>query len=251
MARLGQARIGTSGFFYNHWREVLYPRDLPRTRWLEQYATRFDTVELNNTFYRLPADKTFQSWHDRAPAKFLYALKLSRYITHIKRLLDPAEALDIFLERADLLAPHLGPILVQLPPRWNVNLDRLDAFLALCPRRYRWAVEFRDPSWLRREVYDLLRRHGASLCVHDLIENHPREVTADFVYLRFHGATGPKYAGDYPPETLQREADGIRQRLAGGLDVYAYFNNDALGHAVRNATDLKEAIANSEFRIPN
>lgn len=242
MRRTGRARIGTSGFVYDHWRGVFYPPDVPRSRWLEYYATRFDTVELNVTFYRLPGPQTFDSWRRRAPKGFCYAVKLSRYITHILRLRDCADALSTFVARAERLGPLLGPILVQLPPRWGRDLDRLDEFLGCCPKRQRWAVEFRDPSWLCEGAYRLLRARGVALCIHDLIEEHPREVTADFVYLRFHGA-GEKYGGSYSAVTLRATARWVAERLSDGLDAFVYFNNDAHGYAAANAADLARRVA--------
>jgi uncharacterized protein YecE (DUF72 family) len=238
--RKPEARIGTSGFAYNHWRGVFYPPDVPQSRWLEHYVRHFDTVELNNTFYRLPGEKTFDSWRRRAPEGFCYTLKLSGYITHRKRLRDAGEPLGVFLSRADRLGELLGPILVQLPPHWHANAERLGYFLDLCPPRYRWAVEFRDPSWLCEAVYDVLRGHGAALCVHDLIADHPAEVTADWVYLRFHGAGQPD--GCYPPRALRQAAGRIRRHLDAGLDVAAYFNNDIHGHAVANAAALRACV---------
>jgi uncharacterized protein YecE (DUF72 family) len=234
--RRGKLRIGTSGYQYDDWRGLFYPEDLPKSAWFAYYAQRFDAVELNATFYRLPEAATFERWREAAPKGFCYALKFSRYGTHLKRLKEPADTIGLFIERARLLGPSLGPILVQLPPRWHVDPDRLDAFLEAAPKRYRWAVELRDPSWLCEDVYALLRKHGAALCVHDLIERHPRVRTADWVYLRFHG---DEYTGSYSPQALSAAARRIRVHLADGHDVYAFFNNDIGGHAVRNAADLR------------
>lgn len=204
------------------------------------YAARFDTVEINNTFYRLPSVETFTEWRGRAPRGFCYALKFSRYGSHLKRLTAPREPIRTFLDRAARLKDHLGPILVQLPPRWDVNLDRLAGFLRAAPRAYRWAIEFRDPRWLCEAVFTLLRRHHAALCIHDLLEDHPQLLTADWVYPRFHGG---KTGGNYPSHTLSAQAKRIKQYLAQGRDVFAYFNNDAQGYAVRNAADLKRLVA--------
>jgi uncharacterized protein YecE (DUF72 family) len=234
--RRGRLRIGTSGYQYDDWRGLFYPKDLPKSAWFAHYAQRFDAVELNATFYRLPEAATFERWREAAPQGFCYALKFSRYGTHLKRLKDPAETIGLFIERARLLGPSLGPILVQLPPRWHVDPDRLAAFLEAAPKRYRWAIELRDPSWLCEDIYALLRRHGAALCVHDLIERHPRVRTADWIYLRFHG---DEYTGSYSPQALSAEARRIRTHLADGHDVYAFFNNDIGGHAIRNAADLR------------
>jgi len=230
-------RIGTSGYQYDHWRGILYPPEVPKRRWFELYAARFDTVEVNNTFYRLPERHTFEAWRDRAPPGFCYALKFSRFGTHIKRLNDPEEPLSRFTSRAAALDRSLGPILVQLPPNMGLDPERLERFLAAAPRQYRWAVEFRNSDWLRDETYTLLRRHRAALCLHDMIPHHPQVETTDWVYLRYHGG---HYDGNYAPDQLRREAERIRGWRDRGLDVYAYFNNDLHGHAVNNALDLRQ-----------
>jgi uncharacterized protein YecE (DUF72 family) len=237
VGRPGELRIGTSGFDYAHWRGVLYPPGLPRRLWLERYAQVFDTVEIDSTFYRLPAAAVFDRWRERAPAGFRYALKLSRYATHMRKLQRPRATLRRFLVRAERLGPRLGPILVQLPPRWRADPARLDAFLRAAPRRRRWAVELRDPGWLRDDVLGVLRRHGAALCIHDALEHHPRALTARWTYLRFHGAPG-----GYSPQRLGSIARWIRARLAQGVDVWACFNNDAGGAAVRDALALRRYV---------
>lgn len=235
-----RARIGTSGYQYDHWRSVLYEPELPKSRWLSRYVQIFDTVEINNTFYHLPAADVFDRWRDQSPRGFCYALKFSRYGTHLKHLKDPRDTLERFLERAKRLKGKLGPILVQLPPRWKPDLPRLADFLAAAPREHRWAVEFRQAQWLDDRVYDLLRARGAALCWHDLIPHHPWVITADWVYLRYHGVSG--VGGNYPPAQLQQEAQRIRECLHQGLDVFAYFNNDLHGYAVRNALALREQV---------
>jgi uncharacterized protein YecE (DUF72 family) len=237
--RQGVLRVGTSGYEYKHWREVFYPLELPRKQWFQYYASQFDTVEINNTFYGLPAAKTFEAWRQAAPEGFCYVLKFSRYGSHIKRLLTPEGTIGLFLERASCLGPLLGAILVQLPPRWHVNPERLEAFLDVAPQEYRWAVEFRDASWLSPEIFEILRRRNAALCIHDMIENHPREITADWVYLRFHGVN---YSGDYSEEALLDYANYTSACLDRGLDVYAYFNNDIDGCAIFNARDFKRIV---------
>jgi uncharacterized protein YecE (DUF72 family) len=186
-----QCRIGTSGYQYDHWQPVFYPEKLPKGKWFAYYAAHFDTVEINNTFYRLPAAGTVDQWHDRAPHGFCYALKFSRYGTHMKKLKDPADSIARFLDRAERLKSFLGPILVQLPPRWGVNPQRLAAFLEKAPRAHRWTVEFRQKDWLCDKVYRILQTHNAALCIHDMIEDHPRHLTADWTYLRFHGDRYP------------------------------------------------------------
>jgi uncharacterized protein YecE (DUF72 family) len=243
----GTLRIGTSGYQYNHWRGVFYPNDIPKKRWFAYYASRFDTVEINNTFYRLPQAQTFEAWREQAPADFCYALKFSRYGSHLKRLQDPHEPIERFLDRASRLRELLGPILVQLPPRWQPEPDRLAAFLKAAPGNYRWAFEFRDPRWLCDEVYTILRSAAAALCIHDLIVDHPRLLTADWVYLRFHGV---RDGGRYTDQVLMAQARQIEQYLADGRDVFAYFNNDAHGYAVQNASDLRRYVTCSHVSSP-
>jgi uncharacterized protein YecE (DUF72 family) len=249
MAHRGRVQIGTSGYQYDHWRGVFYPEDIPKKKWFEYYATKFDTVEMNNTFYRLPSAETFEQWHDRAPDKFCFTLKYSRYGSHIKRLKDGGETISAYMHAAQRLEAKLGPILVQLPPHWHADTERLDEFFAAArnharwkreglhwdSRKQRWAAEFRDASWLQDSVYEVLKRHEVALCIHDIIKNHPRVVTADWVYLRLHGANN---WGDYSAEDLDAMAAEIAGWRSRGLDVYAYFNNDAQGYAVANATDL-------------
>ncbi len=232
----GVLRVGTSGYQYDHWAGAFYPPGLPQKDWLEHYAQHFDTVEINNTFYHLPDRSTFESWGQRVPSDFLYAVKFSRYGSHIKRLKAAEQTVDAFVQAACGLGKALGPILVQLPPRWKPNHERLRAFVEpIRATPYRWAFEFRDPRWLTEPVFAMLRESGAALVIHDLIPDHPRVQTADWTYRRFHGDS---YAGSYSPETLKREGEEIRGWLAEGRDVYAYFNNDAEGHAPRNALEL-------------
>jgi uncharacterized protein YecE (DUF72 family) len=236
----GQCRIGTSGFHYKHWKGIFYPEKLPSKQWFAYYAARFDTVELNNTFYRLPPEAYFDAWRAGAPEGFCFALKFSRYGSHVMKLKNPEDTVRRFIERAKRLKGHLAPILVQLPPKWDVNVERLRDFLEAAPRKYRWTVEFRDPRWLTNEVYDVLRRYRAALCIHDMIADHPREITTDWVYMRFHGG---RYDGNYDDKVLgayAREIDGYRK---SGLDVYVYFNNDLHGHALKNAATLKALLA--------
>ena len=241
----GAARIGTSGFHYNHWREVFYPAKLPKSKWFSHYADYFDTVELNNTFYRLLAPSVFDMWREQTPPDFLYALKFNRYGSHWMRLKDPKTTIGNFLEAATRLKQFLGPILVQLPPHWSINVARLDEFLAAAPQKFQWAVEFRNPTWLCAEIYQVLERHGAALCIHDMIPEHPRILTARWTYLRYHGQ---RYSGSYSPQQLRDEARWIRNLLADGRNVFAYFNNDAQGFAVKNAVKLRSYILQDRQR---
>lgn len=217
--------------------------DLPQARWFEHYASVFDTVEVNNTFYRLPDAATFKMWKGRAPAGFLYAVKASRYLTHMKKLKDPEEPISRFFERASHLGARLGPVLYQLPPRWERDLPRLEEFLSLLPKRRLHAVEFRDPSWYGDETYALLKRAGVALCLHDMRGSEsPLVFVGPFVYVRFHGS-GPKYGGRYPDSEIERWAGRLRGEIRRGRDVYVYFNNDRGGQAPRDAVRLRDAIA--------
>jgi uncharacterized protein YecE (DUF72 family) len=235
----GEFRVGTSGYQYRHWKGDFYPRELPNRCWFDHYARQFDTVEINNTFYNLPEAERFDAWREAAPRGFRFTLKYSRYGTHLKHLRDPEEPLARFLERAERLGRRLGPILVQLPPHWRADPERLDGFLGAAPRRHRFAIELRDPDWLCDEVFTVLRRRRAALVIHDMIEAHPVELTTGWTYLRFHGR---HYGGSYSAQALGDQARRIRRWLRQGLDVYAYFNNDRGGHAPRNAADLRRYV---------
>jgi uncharacterized protein YecE (DUF72 family) len=233
-------RVGTSGWVYKHWKDAYYPPKLPAARWFSYYAAEFRTVEINNSFYRLPLPETFRKWRDQAPPGFLYAVKGNRFITHIKKLKDPKEPLRRFLTAARELGPALGPILFQLPPSWRLDLERLRAFIGHLPDDLRFVFEFRDPSWIHDDVRRLLDETGMGYCMHDM-KGHPWPdwVTGPLAYVRFHGPSEKKYAGDYPTSTLRRWAE----RLARiDRDVYAYFNNDVDGHALKNARELIAAL---------
>jgi uncharacterized protein YecE (DUF72 family) len=230
----------------------VYPSDAPQRRWFELYAERFDTVEINNTFYRLPTAAKVEHWRDQAPPGFRYACKVGQYATHRKKLGDPETWLANHLDRVDRLGAHLGPNLLQLPPRWRRDTGRLDAFLSLAPERIRWAVEVRDPSWLHDDVFEVLARHRAALCIHDLLPSHPWLRTTDWTYVRFHGphATEQPYHGRYTGRRLWRVADRLGAWLDEGCDVYAYFNNDFHGAAVDDATWLRDRLTPSLVAQP-
>lgn len=239
---LGRARIGCSGWEYKHWRGDFYPVDLPKARWFEHYAATFDTVEINNTFYRLPEESTFASWAARAPLRFLYAVKASRYLTHMKKLKDPEEPIERLFGRMRPLGKHLGPVLYQLPPNFKLDLARLEHFLQALPKGVRHAIEFREPTWYAADVKRMLERYGVALCLHDMRGSATeRERIGPFVYVRFHGASG-HYSGGYSDERLAGWADWLHARRAEGLDVYAYFNNDVGGHAPRDAVTLRRLL---------
>ena len=235
-------RIGTSGWEYAHWKGSFYPSDLPRDRWYEFYAERFDTVELNATFYRLPAAAVFERWARRAPHEFVFAVKASRYLTHLRRLREPAEPLDRLWSRARRLDRHLGPMLYQLPPRWKPNLGRLESFLASVPRNDAQALEIRDRRWYRPDVLAALGVSPVGLCLHDMPGSEAKaRPVGPMVYIRFHGA-GERYGGAYSSQRLSAWAGRIANWVSAGLPVWAYFNNDVGGHAVVDADRLRTMV---------
>jgi uncharacterized protein YecE (DUF72 family) len=235
-------RIGCSGWNYKHWRERFYPKGLPTSRWFEFYAGHFDTVEINNSFYRLPPPETFDKWRKQAPPGFCYAVKANRFITQAKKLLDPEEPLERMMTSVSRLDDRLGPILYQLPPRLGLNLQRLERFLEATPAGIVNVFEFRNPSWYVPETYALLERHGAAFCVHDMPGSaSPRITTGPACYLRFHGGEG-KYWGRYSDERLLDWAAWIVDQSRGGRPVWAYFNNDIDGHAIHDALTLRSML---------
>lgn len=239
---------GTSGFSYPHWRAgVFYPEGLKQAEELEYYASVFGTVELNTTFYRLPGAGTFEAWRDRTPPGFRFAVKGSRYITHVKRLKDPAEPVRRFLDHASRLGRKLEVVLWQLRPDQKADLGRLESIcdaLATDAVRARHAFEFRNESWFSEPVYELLRRRRfAAVLAHSPTWRQPDVVTAPFVYLRFHGGER-LYDSEYTKGELAGWAKLVRRRTSEGLDVYAYFNNDPRGYAVRDASRLRELVGN-------
>ena len=232
--------IGTSGWQYDHWRGRFYPGDVPKGRWLEHFAARFPTVEVNNSFYRLPSEHAFAGWRHRTPDGFVFAVKASRYITHVRRLNDPKEPVDLLWSRARALGPKLGPILFQLPPNLPADVERRRGLLAAVPAGMRAALEFREPSWMVQQVYDLLNAAGAALVLAD----HPGArlpdvVTGGWAYIRFH--QGQRTAPGYTRDKLRRWAERITGLPAG--DVFVYFNNDSGGAAIEDAYALTELLA--------
>lgn len=238
----GRLWIGTSGWVYAHWRGVLYPQEMPTSKWLPYYADRFPTVELNNSFYRLPSEAAFRGWAESVPPGFRFSVKASRYLTHMKKLREPQEPLERFLGRARLLGGKLGPVLYQLPPRWKCNLSRLRDFLACLPTDLDHVIEFRDPSWINDQVFAALEAHGAGFCTisHPTL-TCPVRSTTRIVYIRMHGAQ-TLYASCYGEEELCWWAGQIEDVLSKGHEVYVYFNNDAYGYAVQNAQRLRELL---------
>jgi uncharacterized protein YecE (DUF72 family) len=232
--------LGTSGYVYDHWRHIFYPRGLPARRWLEHYAGLFSTVELNTTFYRLPSASAVDGWREATPAGFRFAAKGSRYLTHMKRLTDPGPGIDRYFELVSRLGRKLSVVLWQLPPQMTrPDPDRLARFLERLPRKgLRHALEFRSAGWYREEICDVLDAHGAAFCEHDLVRPRPPRLTGGFRYLRFHGATG-KYRGRYGRRALRPVARNLKEWTG---DAYVYFNNDHFGHALRDALDLSDLL---------
>ncbi|MBI5777756.1 MAG: DUF72 domain-containing protein [Nitrospirae bacterium] len=242
---MGQVFIGTSGWTYPDWRGIFYPGDLPSRQYLEFYAREFCTTEVNYSFYHLPKPETYAKWAGQVPDGFLFAVKASRFITHTKRLHAVTGAWRTFIRNALALRPHIGPILLQFPPNFVCNRKRLAAFLekardaASGDRPLRLVFEFRHESWFTEEIYRLLKRHHAALCIADS-PGYPRRdvLTADFVYLRFHGRE-QLFVSSYSRDELAVEAKTIRRYKRDGLDVFVYFNNTDGGHAIKNARTLK------------
>ena len=235
--------IGTSGWHYKHWCGPYYEPKLAASKMLACYYQDFDTVEINNSFYKLPNESTFAKWREDTPPGFCFAVKGSRFITHMKKLKEPEHALNNLIPRAEALGEKLGPILFQLPPHWTVNLERLETFLAALPRNHMYAFEFREPSWHCQEVYALLRAHNAAFCIFELDRFlAPEIITADWTYIRLHGPGG-KYQGSYSSRRLQEWAAKIAQWGSTLRAIYLYFDNDQAGFAVRNALELKRRVA--------
>lgn len=240
---MARAFIGCSGWQYPHWRGgVFYPRDLLQREELSYYASKFSTVEINSTFYHLPKIGVWESWEGRAPKDFIYAVKMSRYLTHMKKLVTPKEEWERFYEGAKKLGERLGPILFQLPPSLRKDLGKLGGLAKVLPKKERFAFEFRHESWYDSEIYAFLRSQNWAW----VIISHPRlplvwERTSDFVYLRFHGSKS-LYSSCYTDEELRQFARHIKGWLKEGRDVYAYFNNDAFGFAPQNAFSLMKML---------
>ena len=248
--------MGCSGWHYPHWKARFHAAEVPKSRWLESYAGIFDTVELNNSFYRLPAPETFAGWASRVPEGFRFAVKASRYLTHMKKLKDPEEPLHRLFAHAEPLGGHLGPVLYQLPPRWMPDVTRLTTFLDALPLRtpgeeaspvgpLDHVIEFRHESGVTDEVLELLRRHRVGVCLHDMPGGPTgaaaRAVTSNTIYVRFHGATS-KYAGRYADRVLDEWTAFLVPEIERGRHVYVYFNNDIDAQAPTDARRLRTRL---------
>ena len=230
--------IGTSGWHYDHWRGLYYPEGLPKPKWLEFHARQFNTVELNNSFYRLPSEKAFSTWWNSTPDEFVFAVKVSRFITHIKRLKNLGTALENFLSRATFLQNKLGPLLYQLPPNMKRNDTVLESFLSALPQECQHVFEFRNESWIDESVFRILERYNAGFCASDMPGFHcPLVATSGFAYIRFHGSER-LYSSCYTNEELLQWAERITVLGKNLKAIYIYFNNDAEAFAVKNAMTL-------------
>lgn len=242
ISNVAEIWIGTSGWHYRHWVGNFYPARLPASRMLAYYIEEFDTVELNNTFYKLPTETSLSAWRNSTPPHFHFAVKGSRFLTHMKKLKNAEEGLTRFLDAVEVLGPKLGPVLFQLPPNWEVDADRLAAFLAIFPRDRRCVFEFRNPTWETEPIYGLLAQYNAGYCIFDLAGyGSPSKVTADFSYVRLHGPGG-KYKGTYTDPQLKRWVQQIQTWSKTLAAVYVYFDNDDSGYAPQDALRLKRML---------
>lgn len=234
--------VGCSGWVYRHWKDVFYPAGLPQKQWFHHYASEFDTVEINASFYRLPLQTTFEGWQAKAPPDFRYAVKVNRFITHNKKLLDCPDPVEEFIGLARRMGRALGPLLYQLPPSLHRDDERLAAFLQHLPPDLEHVFEFRHSSWYDEEVLALLDRHGAGFVAHDLAGLiSPRWASGRTAYVRFHGTAG-KYWGRYSEEQMDEWAAWLMEQHSAGRSAWAYFNNDIHGHALEDARTLKRAL---------
>ncbi len=235
--------IGTSGWQYEHWKGAFYPKEITQQEMLASYATRFQAVEVNNSFYRLPKIETLEHWNETVPPGFLFAVKASRYLTHMKKLKNVEDSVNRFFERVDILSDRLAPVLFQLPPNWHCNPERLADFLSMLPQGHRYVFEFRDESWFDDRIYHLLEEAGAAFCIYDLAGHlSPKQLTAEFVYVRLHGP-GAAYQGSYQTEELCGWAGALSSWTRQGKDVFCFFDNDQKGYAAENALKLKEMLS--------
>jgi uncharacterized protein YecE (DUF72 family) len=237
--------IGTSGWSYDHWVGRFYPGDLNRREWLEFYTKSFDSVELNASFYRLPKKETFRNWRTITPPGFRLSVKMSRYVTHVKKLLSAEESLGIFFDAVSGLGDKCSAVLIQLPPSLKFDPERTDKLLHELKGNYdeyRFTMECRNQSWFNKEVYDLFEEYGVAFCISDTpCYPYTEVVTADFVYVRLHGHE-QLYASNYGDEQLGEWANRIKEWNDEDRDVYVYFDNDANAYAIENALKLNEYL---------
>ncbi len=235
---MADIRIGTSGWHYKHWLGTFYPAKTAASSMLAFYQTQFNTVELNNSFYHLPSKISLQSWRDSTPEDFQFAVKASRFLTHMKKLNDAEQGLERFLDTIEELGKKLGPILFQLPPNWDINVERFEKFVDLLPADYSYAFEFRNATWNTPEIEELLSARNLAYCVYDLAGyQSPVKVTADFAYIRLHGP-GAKYQGSYSDSALLNWTEQLHAWSEKLRAAYVYFDNDQSGYAAQDALRL-------------
>lgn len=233
-----EIRIGTSGWNYPHWRKVFYPERLPQSKWLNFYTEHFSTVELNASFYRQPAQKTFENWRKKTPPNFLWSVKANRYITHVKKLRDTRDSLERFYGALEGLGEKLGVVLFQLPPSLSFDEKIFIDFLNSQPQGHRIAIEFRHGSWFCKRLYELLHQKNTAFCISDTAGRYPyaEVITADFMYIRLHGSR-ILYGSNYTKDELRTWATKAKN---WGKEIFIYFDNDYQGYAVQNALSLKK-----------
>ncbi|HEY9712862.1 MAG TPA: DUF72 domain-containing protein [Chroococcales cyanobacterium] len=244
---MAEILIGTSGWVYKSWAERFYPKDLAQKHDLEYYSHQFPTVEINSSYYRLPSEQAYDSWKEQVPSDFVFSVKASRFLTHMKKLKDPADPWERIMKGAVHLESKLGPILLQFPQMWTKNIERLEEFFESIDKSKRRNVqlvfELRNESWHTKDVLRLLERNDAAWCIADSFKfDRFDDVTTDFTYIRYHGREADK-PSNYTDAELKREATKIKRFARRGIEVFAYFNNDAEGHAVRNAQKLTQLVA--------
>jgi uncharacterized protein YecE (DUF72 family) len=238
----GTIHFGTSGWTYDHWKGIFYPDTLAKNRWFEYYCEHFSTVELNASFYRIPTHKTVESWKQRSPEHFDFSIKMSRFVSHVKKLKNCERELEWFFSVFEPLSMKIALYLVQIPPALRFDPERIVNFSKNVPRKVNIAFEFRNTSWYRNETVELLRELGFAFCIHDMAGiATDKIVTSPFIYIRFHGFDSP-YGGDYPDSSLQSWADWIKDQAKHGKHIYCYFNNDIGGFAIKNCQRLNAMV---------
>ncbi len=233
-----QLRIGTSGWIYKHWKGLFYPGDLAQKSWLEFYARHFDTVEINATFYRLPKPSTFESWYNRTPEGFLWAVKASKFITHTKRLKGCEEPIQRFYNSVEPLREKLGPLLFQLPPSLTFDESLFKEFCSLLKTSFTHALEVRHKSWIQERAFQIMSDYNIAFCISDTAGRYPFHeiITADFIYIRLHGSQ-KLYASLYTKDEIKQWAEKI---IKWDKPTFVYFDNDFEGYAIQNARELKD-----------
>lgn len=242
MKKESDIHIGTSGWVYKHWKEIFYPQKLSEKEYLKYYSQHFLTTEVNNSFYHLLREEIVKNWVQSVPENFIFTVKASRFITHMKKLLNPSRTTINFFDSIKPFENKMGPILFQLPPKFSFNFDRLKSFVNVLPQNHRYAFEFRDASWFNNETYNLFSENNIAFCIYNLGGfQSPKEVTSDFIYIRLHGNYGLG-SGKYNENQIKNIANDIKTFSKQGLDIYCYFNNDEAGYAIENARMLKQQL---------